>query len=94
MDLSGLLKLCPVVVPVRRVCRIACPSREVVAIVSVIRVSVSVVVRRFGASVWGDPAEMEMSVMDAECGLYDLRSVPRRVKRWTRPLCVPTACPD
>jgi hypothetical protein len=76
MERSGLLKLCPVVVPVRRVCKIACPSREVVAIVSVIRVSVVVElvvvdwdVVWFGVSVWGDPAEIEISVMDAECGL-------------------------
>jgi hypothetical protein len=81
----GRLKLWPVVVPVRRVCRIAWPSREVVAIVSVIRTSGVVVVGLvlvvmlvvlggwgavwFGASVYGEPPEMEMSVMDAECGL-------------------------
>jgi hypothetical protein len=40
MERMGRLKLCPVVVPVRSVWRMACPSREVVAIVSVRRVSV------------------------------------------------------
>jgi hypothetical protein len=43
-------------------------------------------------SVKAELEEMHMSVIDAECGRYDLRSAPRSVKRCTRPLWVPTAC--